>query len=112
MAEEGSKQVVVVGKDDKEITAVLAGTAAGRLLPPQLIYQGKTTGCHAKVTLPDKWHVTHSENHWSNEKTVIEYIDCVIIPYIVEMRNTLDLPEDNLPWPSSMCLLPLGAVVY
>ena len=69
MAEEGVKQVPVVGKDDKrEITALLAATASGKLLPPQLIYQGKTTGCHPKVTFPEKWNVTHSDNHWSTEK--------------------------------------------
>ena len=74
MAEEGSKQVAVVGKDDeRQITALFAATASGRLLPPQLIYQGKTTGCHPKVTFPDKWHVTHSDSHWSIERTMIEY---------------------------------------
>ena len=96
MAEEGVKQVPVVGKDDKrEITALLAATASGKLLPPQLIYQGKTTGCHPKVTFPEKWNVTHSDNHWSTEKTMLEYLDCVIIPYVVETRNALDLPEDQ-----------------
>ena len=38
MAEEGSRQIPVVGKDDKrEITALLAATAAGALLPPTYI---------------------------------------------------------------------------
>ena len=94
--EEGVKQVAVVGNDDKrEITALLAATVSGKLLAPQLIYQGKTTGYHPKVTFPEKWNVTHSDNHWSNEKTMLEYLDCVIIPYVVKTRNTLDLPEDQ-----------------
>ena len=96
MEKEGTKQVAVVGKDDKrEITALLAARASGNLLPPQLIYQGNTTSCHPKVTFPGKWNVTHSDNHWSNEKTMLEYLDCVIIPYVVETRNALDLPEDQ-----------------
>ena len=37
MAEEGSRQIPVVGKDDKrEINALLATSAAGALLPPNL----------------------------------------------------------------------------
>ena len=73
----------------------MAITASGGLLPPQLIYQGKTNGCHPKITFPEKWNVTHSGNHWSTEKTMLEYIECVIIPYVVETRNELDLPEDQ-----------------
>lgn len=96
MAEEGCKQVPVVGKDDKrEITVVLAITSSGILLPPQLIYQGKTMGCHPKITFPSKWHVTHSDNHWSTERTMLEYIDSIIIPYVSDTRRKLDLAPDH-----------------
>lgn len=51
MAESGSKQVPVIGVEGiREITVLLAATAAGTLLPSQVIYQGKTAGCHAKVS--------------------------------------------------------------
>ena len=69
MVEEGVKQVPVVGTDDKrEITAVLAATASGKLLPPQLIYQWKTAGCHPKVTFPEKWNVTQRQSleYWED----------------------------------------------
>ena len=96
MAQEGSKQVPVVGKEDKrEITVLLAVTASGTLLPPQLIYQGKTVGCHPRITFPPEWNVTHSDNHWSTEVTMIEYLEKVIIPYVVETRKGLDLPDDH-----------------
>ena len=95
MAESGSKQIPVVAKDDKrEITVVLAATASGTLLPPQVIYQGKTTGCHAKVTF-EKWHITHSDNYWSTEHTMLEYLEHIIIPYVNSTRQALDLPEDQ-----------------
>ena len=78
MAESGLKQISVVGLEDKrEVTAVLAATATGTLLPPQVIYQGKTSGCHAKVTFPEKWHITHSDTHWSTERTMLEYIESI-----------------------------------
>jgi hypothetical protein len=49
-AKTGSKQVVLRFKGDKrQITALLAGTASGVLLPEQLIFQGKSTACHPKV---------------------------------------------------------------
>ena len=77
MAGEGSKQVPVVGKEDKrEITVLLAISASGVLLPSQVIYQGKTPGCHAKTTFPSSWNITHSDSHWSTESTMLEFLDC------------------------------------
>ena len=55
MADEGSRQVSLVGKEGKrEITVLLAVTASGFLIPPQVIYQGKTLGCHPCITFPPK----------------------------------------------------------
>ena len=46
LEKQGTKQVAVVGKEDKrEITVLLSVAASGDLLPPQVIYQGKTQGC-------------------------------------------------------------------
>jgi hypothetical protein len=51
-AQKGSRQVALRFKGDKrQITALLAGTAAGDFLPEQLIFQGKTNACHPKVVL-------------------------------------------------------------
>ena len=59
MEKEGTRQVPAVGKDDKrEVTILLSIAATGDLLPPQVIYQGKTSGCHAKVTFPEGWNIT------------------------------------------------------
>lgn len=38
---------------------------------------------------PDNWCVTHSENHWSNEETMIEYIQGIIVPYVEGVRQML-----------------------
>lgn len=45
----------------------------GRLLPFQVIYQGKTAGCRAKMTFPIDWNITQSDSHWSTEQTMLEY---------------------------------------
>ncbi len=53
LEKEGTKQIPVVGKDDKrEITVLITVAATGDMLPPQVIYKGETPGCHAKVTFP------------------------------------------------------------
>lgn len=95
MEARGAKRVEVVGKDDKrQLTAVLAGTLTGDFLPPQVIYQGKTPRCLPKYDFPEKWHVTYSVNHWSNEDTMKEYVDNVLIQYVTEKRRSLGLATD------------------
>ena len=63
----------------------------GDFLPLQLVYQGKTTRCLPQVNFPDDWHITYSENHWCNEKTMKDYVHKVILPYIVKKRKELKL---------------------
>ena len=60
----GSKQVDIAGIDDKrQITALLTISKSGVLLPPQVLYAGKTEQCHPKFQFPKTWDVYHSENH-------------------------------------------------
>jgi hypothetical protein len=92
MASRGDKQVEVKGLDDKrEITVLLTISADGTLLPPQVIYQGKTHRCHADVTFPDGWNVTHSDSHWSTAETMMEYAENILIPYCEKKKEQLKL---------------------
>ena len=96
LEKKGSKRVEIAGVDNKrQITALLAGTLAGQFLPAQLIYAGKTPACLPKTKFPSNWHVTFTPNHWSNEDTMLAYIDSIIIPYVVKMRTTLKLPQSQ-----------------
>ncbi len=62
LAKEGSKQVPIIGLEDKrEMTVLLACTLSGKLLHPQLIYAGRTSRCHPSVSFPDGWNITHSQ---------------------------------------------------
>ena len=66
----------VIGTDDKrQITAVFGATLSGEFLCPQLIYKGTTTKCLRSVRFPPDWHITFTENHWSNESTMEDYLD-------------------------------------
>lgn len=88
MAAVGSKCVEICGVDDKrQITAVFTGTLNGHFLPPQLIYQGKTTKCLPTVSFPQTWHVTHTPNHWANEVTTVAYINKILLPYITSIHE-------------------------
>ena len=96
MDKEGAKRVEIVAADDKrQITAVFAGTQSGDFLPPQLIYKGTTHRCLPTMKFPDSWDVTHSQNHWSNEKTMIQYVEKILLPYIKKTRSEMKLHEDQ-----------------
>ena len=86
----GSKRVEISGSNDKrQITAIFCGSLTGDFLPIQLIYQGKTNRCHPRFQFPADWHVTHSPKHWSTEKTMLQYIVEIIIPYVDRQRESL-----------------------
>ena len=84
MEERGSKRVPIIGISDKrQVTAVFCGTLAGTFLPFQVIYQSKTSASLPRYKFPDDWHVTFTPNHWSNEQTMKEYIETIILPYVL-----------------------------
>ena len=92
MAKEGSKKVEIAGIDDKrQVTAVFGNTMAGDFLPPQLIYQGKTHKRLPPVTFPPDWHITFTENHWSNEKAMVDCLEKILFPYLEKKRQELEL---------------------
>ena len=96
MAEEGPSRVEIVGLGDKrQITAVLACSLSGDFLPPQVIYSGKTPKCLPSVSYPSNWHITYTENHWANEKTTIDYIHKILLPYINNVRQSLSLSSNH-----------------
>ncbi|KAG0410796.1 hypothetical protein HPB47_012071 [Ixodes persulcatus] len=89
LEERGSRQISVVGP----------------VLPPQVIYMGKTTRCHAAIDFPDSWDIWHSPNHWSTTDTMLRYIDTIIIPYLDQQRKTLGL----LPDAKALCIFDVFA---
>ena len=97
MAAEGSTQVIVVGSEDKwEITVVLCCSLSGNLLPPQVLYTGKTPQCHPKISFPEGRDIWHSPNHWSNEQIMLHYVDNVLTPYLTDTRAQLGLLPDQI----------------
>jgi hypothetical protein len=94
METRGSKQVPVLGLEDKrEVTALFGISLANQLLPPQIIYAGKTKRCHPEVNFPVDWNITHSTSHWSTKDTMLEYVDAVLMPFFAKQKQTLGLDE-------------------
>ena len=92
----GAKRIEIAGKNyKKQPTAVLGGSFVRDFLPPQVMYQGKTPHCLPKYNYPEEWHITYSINHWSNETTMKEYVDNILVPYITEKRRSLGLTDDH-----------------
>ena len=91
MDRQGAKRVDVCGATDKRlITAIFCGSLMGDFLPVQVIYKGKTTRCHPAYEFPPDWDITHSPKHWSNEATMIQYVENIIIPYIEKTRESFE----------------------
>ena len=91
----GSNRVETIGTHDKrQKTAVFCGTMVGDFLPVQLIYQRKTPRSHPHYQFPSKWEITHSPKHWSTEKTMLQYIENVIAPFV---ESILCLLGDRKP---------------
>ena len=96
MEKQGTKNIIVTGVDDKrQITLVLAATMTGCFLNPQILYEGKTNRCHPSVKFPEGWDVSHTPNHWSNEASMIQYLQKIIIPFLKSKREELGLPASQ-----------------
>jgi hypothetical protein len=83
--QKGSEHVAVIGAEDKrQITACIASSMDGNFLPLQLVFQGKTPRClppDTPASLASLAHLTFSDNHWSSQTTMKEYIEKIIMPY-------------------------------
>ena len=52
----------------------------------------------SKVKFPESFHITHSDNHWSNEDIGMEYLKKIIFPNIKSICKALKLPENVKMW--------------
>ena len=91
----GSDGVEVISSDDKrQLTALLSVTAAGSMLPMQLVYQGKTIRSQPKgevrklLQLAGHVFTLNEKNHWSNEQTMREFVTEVLKPYFCSVQTS------------------------
>lgn len=88
MERQGQSKVPIAGQADKRsLTAILTVSMAGDFLPMQLIYTGKTARSLPKQKFPDGFDVTQNPSHWSNEETMLQYVEVIIKPYLQKQRE-------------------------
>ena len=95
MAETGSKHVSRKGGNDKRgITVILSETITGKILPFQLIYNGKTAHSLPSVEFPNGFCLRYNPKHWSNEYETISLLESEVHPYC-QVREELGLQNDQ-----------------
>ncbi len=88
-AETGSKEVKLIGADEKKaITVMLTVSAAGLMLKTQFIWTGKS-GLFGAVpselpVLVNRNNALHcqTETHWQKPSSMITYVEKVLIPHV------------------------------
>lgn len=97
LAPKGSKQVPGTAKKSlAQITKVTAVTAAGVLLPYQLIFGGKTDLVHPDI-LPSTGSIySHTASHFTIGATQLQMVTEVIIPFVESERQRSGLDRQAL----------------
>ncbi|KAF9777559.1 hypothetical protein BJ322DRAFT_1015608 [Thelephora terrestris] len=90
-APKGSKQVEIVGKDEKRGFTVVVGISMnGDVLPFQAIYAGSTFHSLSTSDTPEYQKATQvlkfcfesgGSNHWSTLSTMQNYVQNILVPY-------------------------------
>lgn len=110
----GSRQVAIVGQEEKRAFTLLVGVAAcGFALPFQAIWKGKSQaslpsqsspGYHEAVAeIGMRFVVSKTDTYWSTQDTMQLYIEDIVVPYFNRKRRELGLPPD------ARCILQLDA---
>ena len=101
-AQTGSKQVAVVGMDEKRAFTLLVSVAAdGTILPFQAIFQGKTKLSLPAASSPNyddamkagfKFEFSGTKTYWSNQETMRAFVNDILAPYFDGCKIELGLP--------------------
>lgn len=101
----GSKQVSMIGQEEKRACTLLAGiSAAGDLLPWQIIVVGKTkcslpSACARSydeaMNLKFQFAFSKTDTYWSTFETMCMYVTDILVPFWMEKKEELGVPPDQ-----------------
>ncbi|KAH9913098.1 uncharacterized protein B0H18DRAFT_857816, partial [Fomitopsis serialis] len=103
----GSKQVAIVGAEEKRAFTIVVGvSASGKALPFQAVYQGSskvslpqgTPGCNEAKELGIRFENSKTKTYWSTLDTMCTYVRDVLVPYLEEQRALLGRPDQQCIW--------------
>ena len=97
MSKRGESRTAVAHCGDKRtITATLAVTLSGDILPYQLIYKGTTKRCLPSADLlPAGFLLSYNKTHWSNTEETLNILNNVIKPYVDQKKKSLGKPDSQ-----------------
>ena len=105
----GSKQVEVIGKDERRAFTLMVGVSmSGEVLPFQAIYTGKSALSLPSADAPNYTKATEelkfrfdfsgNDTYWSTMATMQSYVTNVLAPYFESHRQRLKLPNQLCIW--------------
>ena len=96
LATRNSTNVIIAGSsDNRTITATFAFSLSGHFLPPQSLYDGKTTQSLPKYEFPKSFSLSVNPTHYSNSQESIKFIKEILVPYFTKIRRNLGLTADQ-----------------
>lgn len=105
----GSKQINIVGIEEKRAFTVMVGVSmSGEVLPLQAIFTGVDPNRSLpKPTAPKydearklgfRFEVSKTKTHWSNHGTMHLYVQHILAPYFEKHKARLNLPNQRCIW--------------
>ena len=101
----GSRQVTVIGEDEKRtFTVVVSVSNSGELLPFQAIYQGYSAktcpsasakNYHAMKAVRLRFEFSKTKTYWSTHETMHTLVNDIITPYFARQKAKLGLPDSQ-----------------
>ena len=94
----GSKECIVrtSGCEKKHVSIVLSATADGKMLPPMIIFKGKTTKTIEKLRVPDGFIVKIQAKAWMDEELMHVWLEDIWLKHTKLMSQKLGLENSLL----------------
>lgn len=101
---EGSKQVGVVGKEEKRaFTAVVGVSASGDVLPTQLVFKGGSDRSLPSRDAPGRAEASrlgmlfswNPANYWSDLSSMEDFFEKIVVPYFARQKELHGYPDDQ-----------------
>ena len=85
----GSRECIVrtSGSEKKHVTIVLSAAADGTMLPPMLIFKGKTDKTMKKLRIPEGFIVKMQEKSWMDEGLMEVWVEEIWLKYVREVSK-------------------------
>lgn len=94
----GSKECIIrtSGCEKKHVTIVLSATADGTMLPPMIIFKGKTENTIKKLRVPEGFIIKTQEKAWMDEQLMQIWTNDIWLKHTKEMSEKLGFENSLL----------------